>query len=132
MIKKYKDYIILLGIFLLILFSSSINRFLSMFDNNLNIDSINNNLEDMLTEQIRSIENLDKYINNWEKAYENKDLEEMKKEFKKLETEINKVVPLENTIKSARRIENLHNLIVSKGGDFYLTQEELSLAEKLV
>lgn len=43
MIKKYKDYIILLGIFLLILFSSSINRFLSMFDNNLNIDSINNN-----------------------------------------------------------------------------------------
>ena len=43
MIKKYKDYIILLGIFLLILFSSSINRFLSMFDNNLSIDTINNN-----------------------------------------------------------------------------------------
>ena len=96
------------------------------------LDSINNNLEDMLTEQIRSIENLDKYINNWEKAYENKDLEEMKKEFKKLETELDKVVPLENTIKSARKIENLHNLIVSRGGDFNLTQEELGVAEKLV
>ena len=43
MIKKYKDYIILLSVFLLILFSSSINRFLSMFDNNLSIDTINNN-----------------------------------------------------------------------------------------
>lgn len=43
MIKKYKDYIVLLSVFLLILFSSSINRFLSMIDNDLNIDSINNN-----------------------------------------------------------------------------------------
>ena len=55
MIKKYKDYIILLGIFLLILFSSSINRFLSMFDNNLNIDSINNNYCEILESDYKDL-----------------------------------------------------------------------------
>ena len=55
MIKKYKDYIILLGIFLLILFSSSINRFLSMFDNNLNIDTINNNYCEILESDYKEL-----------------------------------------------------------------------------
>lgn len=43
MIKKYKDYIILLIVFLLIIFGSNINAFLRSFDNNLNSDNINNN-----------------------------------------------------------------------------------------
>ena len=55
MIKKYKDYIILLGIFLLILFSSSINRFLSMFDNNLSIDTINNNYCEILESDYKDL-----------------------------------------------------------------------------
>lgn len=96
------------------------------------LDSINNNIESMVTEQIKSIEKLNKYINNWETAFENKDISNMKKEFKKMETEINKIVPLENTIKSARKIENLHNLIVSKGNDFNLSEEELKGAGVLV
>lgn len=96
------------------------------------LDSINNNLEDMLTEQIKSIEKLNNYINNWQGAFENKDIDTMKKEFKKIETELDKILPLENTINSARRIENLHNLIVNKGNDFNLSEEEIKLAEKLV
>ena len=43
MIKKYKDYIILLIVFWLIIFGSNINAFLRSFDNNLNSDNINNN-----------------------------------------------------------------------------------------
>ena len=43
MIKKYKDYIILLIVFLLIIFGSNINVFLRSFDNNLNSNNINNN-----------------------------------------------------------------------------------------
>ena len=42
MIKKYKDYIILLIVFLLIIFGSNINALLCSFDNNLNTDNINN------------------------------------------------------------------------------------------
>ena len=55
MIKKYKDYIILLSVFLLILFSSSINRFLSMFDNNLSIDTINNNYCEILESDYKDL-----------------------------------------------------------------------------
>lgn len=43
MIKKYKDYIILLIVFLLIIFGYNINAFLRSFDNNLNSNNINNN-----------------------------------------------------------------------------------------
>ena len=43
MIKKYKDYIILLIVFFLIIFGSNINAFLRSFDNNLNSNNINNN-----------------------------------------------------------------------------------------
>ena len=65
MIKKYKDYIILLGIFLLILFSSSINRFLSMFGNNLNIDSINNNYCEILESDYKDLLKINDFkINN--------------------------------------------------------------------
>lgn len=65
MIKKYKDYIILLGIFLLILFSSSINRFLSMFDNNLNIDTINNNYCEILESDYKELLKINDFkINN--------------------------------------------------------------------
>lgn len=65
MIKKYKDYIILLGIFLLILFSSSINRFLSMFDNNLSIDTINNNYCEILESDYKELLKINDFkINN--------------------------------------------------------------------
>ena len=65
MIKKYKDYIILLSVFLLILFSSSINRFLSMFDNNLSIDTINNNYCEILESDYKDLLKINDFkINN--------------------------------------------------------------------
>ena len=42
MIRKYKDYIILLASFLLIIFSTNINRFLYALNNDLDIDNITN------------------------------------------------------------------------------------------
>ena len=56
----------------------------------------------------------------------------MEKEYQKIETILNKLVPLEKTINQARIIENLHNLIKNNGQDFNLNQEQLALAEKLV
>ena len=40
-------------------------------------------------------------------------------------------IPLENTIKEARKIENMHLLVKNKGS-FELTEEEIELAKKLV
>ena len=56
----------------------------------------------------------------------------MEKEYKKLEKSLNKVIPLEETIKKAREIENIHNLIKNNGNNFELTQIEKDLAKKLV
>jgi len=55
----------------------------------------------------------------------------MDKEYKKIEKEINNLIPIEKTISDVRTIENLHNLIKNNGQDFNLTQEQLELAEKL-
>ena len=56
----------------------------------------------------------------------------MDKIFKKIKNEIKKGIPLENTIKEIRKIENLNELIKSKGGDFNLTKEEQELVNRLV
>jgi len=55
----------------------------------------------------------------------------MDKTYKKLETELKKVIPLESTINEARQVENLHNLIKNNGKNFNISQYELELANKL-
>ena len=96
------------------------------------LEGVNNNIEDLMTSQIKSIEKIGKYSENWNKFYQNKDFDGMQREYKKLETELNNVIPLEQTLKNARQIENIHNLIKNNGKDFNISEEELELAKKLV
>ena len=49
-----------------------------------------------------------------------------------LKMKIKEIVPIENTIKTARKIENIHNLIMNNGNNFNLSKDELELAKKLV
>ena len=62
MIKKYKDYIILLGVFLLFLFASQVNRFLTAINPNLDTSKIVINYDKHLKEELDNI----KKINNIE------------------------------------------------------------------
>ena len=96
------------------------------------LDTINNNIENNFTSQIKSINNIDKYINNWNKYFEKKDFTNMEKQYKKIEKELENVVPLENILVKARQLENLHNLIKNNGKNFNLTKEEKELANKLI
>ena len=96
------------------------------------LEGVNNNIEDLMTSQIKSVEKIGKYSENWNKFYQNKDFGGMQIEYKKLETELNNVIPLEQTLKNARQIENIHNLIKNKGKNFNISEEELELAKKLV
>lgn len=96
------------------------------------LDTISNNIESEFENQVSSVEKISKYSDNWREYYNNKDFEGMEKEIKKLEKELQKTIPLENTIKEARNIENLHTLIKNKGGDFNLTKEELELSKMLI
>ncbi len=96
------------------------------------LNTVNNNIENNLTSQMESIEKIYKYISNWNSYYQNQDFSSMEKQYKKIEKELEKVLPLENVIIKARKLENLHELIKNKGGDFNLSKEELELANKLI
>lgn len=98
---------------------------------NLIIDNLSTNLEKALTEQIKSIENINRYSNNWNKYFKLKDFNKMDKECKKIEKELDKIIPLENIIKQARQIENIHQLVKNNGKNFNISNEEIELAKKL-
>lgn len=89
-------------------------------------------IDKTFSDQIKSIEKIDKYCESWREFYEKQDFENMKKEFTKIKKEMNTFLPLENTINKMREVENLHNLVKNKGGDFNLSKEELEVAKKLI
>lgn len=95
------------------------------------LNNVEKNIESTLTTQITSSQRMEKYINSWKEYFQNKDFPGMDKEYKNIKTELKQLVPIENTISSARSIELLHNLIKNNGQDFKLTQEEIELANKL-
>lgn len=95
------------------------------------IDNVSSDIKKEFKTQNKNIENLNKYNNNWKESFEAKDFSSMEKYMKKINNLLNKTLPLENTIKNAKTIENLHELIKNNGKSFELTNEELQLAELL-
>lgn len=95
------------------------------------IDNVSSDIKKEFKTQNKNIENLNKYNNGWKESFEAKDFSSMEKYIKKINNLLNKTLPLENTIKNARTIENLHELIKNNGKSFELTNEELQLAELL-
>lgn len=98
---------------------------------NVILNNIESNIEKTFTNQIKSMQYTEKYINNWKQYYNNKDFEGMEKEYTKINKELKNLVPIEKTINEAREIENIHNLIKNNGKNFDLTTEQLELAKKL-
>ncbi len=95
------------------------------------ISSISNKIEETLTNQIKAVEKLEKYCENWNIAYGNKDISNMEKAYKNIKNYLSKTIPLEKIINNAREIENKHKLIKSKGNEFNLTENELILSQKI-
>lgn len=98
---------------------------------NVIIDSISKNIENNFETQLNSLEKINKYSNNWKEYYSNKDFDGMEREYNKIKEKMKEVLPIENTIKTARIIENLHSLIKNNGKNFNLSQEEVKLAKVL-
>lgn len=98
---------------------------------NVIISNINKNLENEFEKQLDSIEKLSKYSNNWRECYNNKDFDGMEREYKKMKEKLKDILPMENTIKDARIIENLHTLIKNNGRNFDLSEEQRELANIL-
>ncbi len=98
---------------------------------NVVLDSIANKIESSFNEQLDAAEKLQKYTNNWKEYFENQDFEGMEKEYQKMKEKFKMILPLENTLKEARTIENLHQLIKNNNKSFNLSQEQLELVTLL-
>ena len=95
------------------------------------LNNISSNIEKELSNQQNNIEKLEKYSENWKKYYENQDFDGMAKEYKKMREKLKEIIPIEETLRKARKIETLHNLIKNNGKNFNLSQEQLELVKKL-
>lgn len=95
------------------------------------LNNITQNIENEFKNQISNMEKLNKYTENWKNYFNNKDFSGMQREYEKIHTKIKEIVPIENTIKTARVVENLHQLIKNNGQDFNLTNEEMELVKML-
>ncbi len=99
---------------------------------NVLIDNIESNIESTLTEQLKGIEKVNKYINNWNRYYKEQNFDKMELEYDKIREKLKELVPLEETLRNAHKVENIHKLVKNKGKDFNLSEEEIALAEKLI
>lgn len=99
---------------------------------NIVLNTVESNIENSLNRQILSIEKIDEHIDGWRKYYEEKNFENMEKEYKKIKQNLKEVLPIENIINQARKLENLHLLIKNNGHNFEISKEEYELAKMLV
>ena len=95
------------------------------------INTVSNKIEEEFMTQVKSTEKVGKYISNWNECFNKKDIEGMQREYKKIKTQLKELLPLENTIQEARKIESIQTLIQNKNGNINLTEEEIELAKKL-
>jgi len=95
---------------------------------NVILDNVSNNIESEFVSQLDHIEKLGKYENNWRNYFQSQNFEGMEREYQKIKERLKEILPIEQTLKQAREIENLHLLIKNNGQNFNLTQEQLELA----
>ena len=95
------------------------------------LNTVGNKIEDSFNVQTESLEKIDKYIDKWKMYYDQKNFTNMEYQYKKIKEYLEQVMPLEETIKKARTIENLHERIKNNGKNFNISKEEQELAEML-
>lgn len=95
------------------------------------LKTINDSISESLDNQVKYLEKVDEYNNKWQEYFNNKDFEGMEKAYKNLKKYIEKCIPLEKTITTARKIENIHSMVKKNNGDFNISSEELELLELL-
>ena len=96
------------------------------------MENITLKVEGELTAQIKEIEKLEKYCQNWQEAFENKDLTEMNKIYKNIQKHEKEILPIEKVINNIRKIDNIQELMKKKESVADITESELVLAEKIV
>ena len=100
---------------------------LSLIKNGKNIilDNVRNKIKEELKNQNNYFNILNNSVKKWKENYKSKNFYGMEKEYNIMLKNLDKIIPIENTIKEIRKIEILHNLIKNKGENFNISDQEL-------
>ena len=61
----------------------------------------------------------------------NRNFDEMTKEYKKIQSKLKELIPLENVLQETRKIDILYNLIKNNGQNFNLSESEIEFINKI-
>lgn len=95
------------------------------------VKTVEEGIDNTLSNQIEAVEKIDKYIEKWQKYYEEQNFTNMEYQYDKIQEYLEEVIPLEETIIKARTVENIHELIKNNGRNFDLTEQQKELATML-
>lgn len=84
-----------------------------------------------MNDQMNLIENLETYSKLWQEKFNKKDLNGMEDNYRKINSAMKKIVPIENILNNCNKIINIHNLIKNNGNNFQISDIEKKLAEIL-
>lgn len=93
-------------------------------------NDLRKNIKGTLTEQKELLNKIEKYSKNWEKAYQEKNIEKMEQQYNKILEIKKEIIPIEEINKKILEIENINNLIKNKNS-FDLSNLEIELANKI-
>ncbi len=95
------------------------------------INSLEDQLEGYYKTDEYSIEDLEKYCNEWKESFKQKDYQSMENTIKKINRRLEKNKILEKTIEEARNIEKIQEYLSKKGSIDNLSEKEKELLEKI-
>lgn len=98
---------------------------------NIILDNISANIEDKLEQENNKLNKFENNINDWKEAFNNQDFNKMEEKMKTIKEGLNQIIPIENIIKEARLIENIHNKIEANNKNFNISELEMETAKAL-
>ena len=99
---------------------------------NIIINTVDKNIKKMFENQINQYIKINDHMEKWKNEFKNKNYEGIKKEYKKINDTLENMIPINKIVKNLKIIDNLQQLIESKGENFEISNEELELAQKLM
>lgn len=88
------------------------------------MQNISTNIENELINQMREINILKKYNLDWKKAFESKNLEDMKKLYREIEKKSEVVMPIKNILKEVEEIKKIQNILEKNNWNFKQSEKE--------
>ena len=93
-------------------------------------NDLKQNIKSELKEQKELLNKINYYEKQWQKSYEEKNLEKMEKIYNKIIEIKRYIIPIDEIENKISRIENVNNLVKNKN-NFTITKLELELANKI-